>query len=80
MNENFRILEISFLSVHTLNNDCECLFGYEGDGFECANIDECTYGGHDCGWNSICTDTDGSWTCHCEEGFEEKWIVDGVEA
>ena len=47
-----------------------CLLGWEGDGFECSNIDECATGTHNCPSNSQCEDEDGGFTCSCLNGFE----------
>ena len=53
---------------------CECNAGFidnvNGDGKNCENIDECTLGTDTCAaWGSICTDTPGSYTCACIDGF-----------
>lgn len=33
------------------------------------DIDECTLGLSDCGHNSICMNSIGSFTCHCNTGY-----------
>ncbi len=53
--------------------DCSCKAGYQGDGFSCQDIDECTDGSHDCHQRAICTNEPGSYTCTCPSG----WTGDG---
>ena len=36
----------------------------------CRDKNECTEGGNNCGANTDCTNTDGSWVCTCKHGFE----------
>ena len=57
--------------------ECVCQTGFEGNGFECNNIDECqsdyyydsNYNYHRrCPYNSVCVDTDGSYKCVCNSG------------
>ena len=58
--------------VHMAN--CTCPDGYEG-GFsfnwdpECNDINECFEGIDNCGENSRCFNTPGSFECYCQEGF-----------
>ena len=50
---------------------CECRLGWEGTGLPavdgCENIDECATGRDKCDEEAICTDTPGSFTCHCPQ-------------
>ena len=65
--------------------ECGCNDGYFGDGIECANSDECSINGtagilagvtdqfwgvNSCHVNATCSDTDGNYTCACNDGFE----------
>ena len=33
------------------------------------DVNECTLGSHNCHPNAICTNSIGSYTCACEEGY-----------
>ena len=46
---------------------CNCNIGFEGDGFNCTNIDECQL--TPCHANADCIDTEGSFECSCNQGF-----------
>lgn len=54
------------------NRDCEA--GYTRVGDSCKDIDECALGKYQCGKNSFCVNTDGSYICECNEGY----IKDGT--
>ena len=41
----------------------------------CADIDECVTGTHNCNERANCTNTNGSFTCQCKEGY----TGDGIE-
>ena len=41
---------------------------WDGTPKECEDINECTSGDHDCPDGSICSNTDGSFTCNCVYG------------
>ncbi|CAH0556746.1 unnamed protein product [Brassicogethes aeneus] len=36
---------------------------------QCPDVDECGLGLHDCHAEAICTNTDGSFSCHCRKGY-----------
>ena len=49
---------------------CECKLGYEGDGIQCYNINECFQNSHNCHSDGKCRDTDGSYECECNHGYD----------
>ena len=53
-----------------------CRDGYTGMGVgNCDDIDECEYGYHDCHADATCTNTPGSWTCTCNEGYQQTGAI-----
>lgn len=52
--------------------DCKCAAGFEkGEGGKCIDIDECVKETDNCAEEgSICTNTEGSFTCVCADNFE----------
>ena len=55
---------------------CTCTNGFQGDGFECVDIEECFDELHDCGdgdGKTTCINTFGSYYCECNRG----WIMVG---
>lgn len=48
---------------------CACASGYEGDGVQCTDVDECTNNLHNCDGHATCTNTDGAFTCACAAGY-----------
>ncbi|XP_051833902.1 nidogen-2 isoform X2 [Antechinus flavipes] len=53
-----------------LGYSCECTTGYQGDGRNCFDVNECTTGSHLCGHNSVCVNLPGSYRCECHSGYE----------
>ena len=58
---------------------CACTTsGYAGDGFYCADINECTLSTHDCHADGTCSNTYGNWSCGCDAGYEGNgaaWVL-----
>ncbi|KAK2180194.1 hypothetical protein NP493_455g01025 [Ridgeia piscesae] len=48
---------------------CRCVDGYQGDGYFCADENECESNSTECHDNATCTNTPGSYTCKCANGF-----------
>ena len=48
---------------------CPCEPGFEGPPGACVDIDECATDTDDCGANTECANTVGSFECTCSEGF-----------
>ena len=44
--------------------------GWTGDGRSCTDMDECAVGTHQCGAHAQCANADGSYTCTCDDGYE----------
>ena len=48
---------------------CACKDGWQGNGRDCENIDECRVANIDCHFNAKCVDKDGFYECECEPGY-----------
>ena len=51
----------------TGGSQCICNTGFEGDGIDCTDTDEC--GNDICPAHSICSNTEGSFECTCDGGY-----------
>ena len=40
------------------------------DNDSCINVDECDRNTHNCASEATCTDTEGSFDCDCNDGYE----------
>lgn len=53
---------------------CQCNKGYEGDGRNCADINECEreggHDGHHCRENTVCVNLLGDYVCECLPGYK----------
>ncbi|CAH3036958.1 unnamed protein product [Porites lobata] len=57
----------SYASPHI--RTCWCRRGYEGDGFFCEDVDECSVGDNVCGSpDRLCKNVPGSFVCECQQG------------
>ena len=52
-----------------VDNVCGCDSGYETSAGTCVDVDECAAGTDDCDTNADCTNTPGSFTCRCQQGY-----------
>ena len=48
---------------------CSCNDGYEGNGFNCTDINECN-GENSCHINADCSNRNGTYNCSCNDGYE----------
>ena len=55
--------------------------GYFGDGHSCTNVNECdvqegeSEARHNCDSSANCTDTEGSFSCQCVDGYSGDGVT-----
>ena len=52
--------------------ECKCREGWQGDGIDCEDLNECTAGEHTCGVDSTCYNTQGSY--YCKSGLGKIYL------
>lgn len=67
--------ELASCSFDAGQLSCECPDGFEGDGFECEDIDECALETDDCHENAVCVNTPGGFECLCEFPFQGDGVL-----
>ena len=62
--------------VNECLNPRACQIGYQclntPGSFQCVDMNECTNGNHQCDRNARCENTNGSYSCTCNDGFTGK--------
>ncbi|XP_043991780.1 mucin-like protein [Gambusia affinis] len=56
------------LNIRT-NYTCVCRVGYQGEGLQCSDINECLSGIQSCHSKARCTNSPGSYSCVCLDGY-----------
>jgi hypothetical protein len=61
----------SVCHVHAdcVDEACQCADGYEGDGVDCSDIDECAQETDDCDEQASCENEAGGYGCTCNPGY-----------
>lgn len=54
--------------------ECVCKDGFDGNGINCSDINECVTGEAFCSMHADCINTPGSHYCRCHKGFEDPPI------
>ena len=52
------------------NYTCICKVGFEGDGYNCYDVDECLSGEADCDTNALCYNLVGHYECRCRSPYK----------
>ncbi|XP_068716609.1 uromodulin-like [Montipora foliosa] len=70
-NASVPVCDVNAICQNTLSSFlCSCKTGFTGDGFNCADIDECTNGAYNCiNGTALCLNTLGSYKCACKQGY-----------
>jgi alpha-tubulin suppressor-like RCC1 family protein len=58
---------------------CDCKPGWEGDGQDCSDVDECEADLDDCHPTELCTNHDGGFECVCPTGAKPGSEAEGCE-
>ena len=54
--------------------ECACIYGYEGDGKDCSDVDECARQPSVCHKDAVCTNVIGGHFCQCKPGFNGNGV------
>ena len=72
------VTNLQLIKAKCINTDgsyeCKCINGYDGDGVQCHDVDECanTRGSPKCGVGGFCINSEGSFICKCSVGYVFK--------
>uniref|UniRef100_A0A0N5AWV6 Kunitz/Bovine pancreatic trypsin inhibitor domain protein n=1 Tax=Syphacia muris TaxID=451379 RepID=A0A0N5AWV6_9BILA len=62
--------------AYCINGECKCRKGYEGDGYDCKDMNECVSKRYNkCHRNAYCLNTVGSYRCECHVGYAGNGIL-----